>query len=152
VKRRLLALSSGGGHWIELLRLTPAFSNIEISFATVNCSNKEEVSGLKYTKFYTFDDVTRWNKIRWVKTAIQILRIIIKVRPHYIVTTGALPGYMAIRIGKLIGAKTVWIDSIANAGELSTAGKYAGKHVDLWLTQWEHLSGKTGPYYKGAVL
>ncbi|MBN1256111.1 MAG: UDP-N-acetylglucosamine--LPS N-acetylglucosamine transferase, partial [Planctomycetes bacterium] len=53
---------------------------------------------------------------------------------------------------KLIGAKTIWVDSIANGGELSLSGKLAEKYADLWLTQWEHLTTEKGPYCFGSVI
>jgi hypothetical protein len=55
-------------------------------------------------------------------------------------TTGASPGYFAIRIAGLLGARTVWIDSIANAESLSMAGRLAGRCADVWLTQWDSLA------------
>ena len=69
-----------------------------------------------------------------------------------IITTGAAPGYFALRFGKLFGTRTIWIDSMANAEELSKSGQEVGKHADLWLTQWEHLARPGGPHYMGAVL
>jgi len=68
------------------------------------------------------------------------------------VTTGAAPGYLAIRLGRLMGAKTIWVDSVANAEELSMSGRLAGRHAGLWLTQWAHLAGRPGPEYRGSVL
>jgi hypothetical protein len=41
---------------------------------------------------------------------------------------------------KLAGARTVWIDSIANSEKLSLSGRLVRKHVDLCLTQWPHLT------------
>jgi hypothetical protein len=69
-----------------------------------------------------------------------------------VISTGAAPGYFAVRIGKLFGARTIWVDSVANAEELSLSGKEAGRHVDLWLTQWPHLARPEGPHFKGNVL
>jgi hypothetical protein len=37
----------------------------------------------------------------------------------------------------------VWIDSIANAEQISLSAKLARPYADLWLTQWEELSRKT---------
>jgi UDP-N-acetylglucosamine:LPS N-acetylglucosamine transferase len=149
---RILAVSSGGGHWVEMLRLLPAFRSMDIGFVTVNDSYRSEVCGISGSRFYSVRDVTRWNKVRWLQTAFQILWIIIKERPDFIISTGALPGYMALRIGKFIGSKTIWIDSIANVEVLSTSGQRIGKHADLWLTQWEHLSKDGGPEYRGAII
>jgi len=36
-----------------------------------------------------------------------------------IVSTGAAPGYFAIVLGRLFGARTIWIDSMANIENLS---------------------------------
>ena len=83
--------------------------------------------------------------------------ILLRTRPDVVVTTGAAPGYFALRLGGLLGARTIWIDSIANVEELSLAGQKAGQTCDLWLTQWEHLakpadSKVKGPEYKGSVV
>ena len=83
--------------------------------------------------------------------------ILLRIRPDVVVTTGAAPGYFALRLGGLLGGRTIWVDSIANVEELSLSGQKAGQHCDLWLTQWEHLAkpvsteGK-GPEYKGSVV
>lgn len=69
-----------------------------------------------------------------------------------IISTGAAPGYFALRMGKWFRARTVWVDSIANVEELSLSGARAGRHADLWLTQWEHLAQPGGPEYRGSVL
>ncbi|EDY80443.1 hypothetical protein VDG1235_57 [Verrucomicrobiia bacterium DG1235] len=81
-----------------------------------------------------------------------ITALILRERPDTIVTTGAAPGYFAIRIGKLLNKRTIWVDSIANAEELSMSGTKAGKHADLWLTQWAHLEKPAGPKFAGNVL
>jgi len=78
--------------------------------------------------------------------------LIVRERPDAIVSTGAAPGYLAIRIGGLIGCRTLWIDSIANVEQLSLSGRRALRHADLCLTQWEHLASQDGPRFEGAVL
>jgi UDP-N-acetylglucosamine:LPS N-acetylglucosamine transferase len=57
-----------------------------------------------------------------------------------IVTTGAAPGLFGIFIGKVLGVKTIWIDSIANVEKLSLSGKIASRMADRVYTQWEHLA------------
>ena len=73
-------------------------------------------------------------------------------RPDVVLSTGAAPGFFAILFGKLLGARTIWVDSIANAEQLSLSGKKAGRFADLWLTQWPHLAQPGGPLYKGSVI
>jgi UDP-N-acetylglucosamine:LPS N-acetylglucosamine transferase len=148
-RRKLIAVASGGGHWVQLLRLRPAFGDMEVIFATVNAGYRSQVLGVK---FYVINDANRWNKVGLFRLSLRLLWIIAKERPDVIVSTGAAPGYLALRIGHILGAQTVWLDSIANVEELSLSGKMVGKYADLWLTQWPHLAGPKGPYFAGSVL
>lgn len=148
-KKKILAVSSGGGHWVELIRIAPAFEGNDVAFATVDETYRSEAGS---ARFYTVRDVTRWNKWRWVQTFAKLIWIMLCERPDVVVSTGALPGYFALRLAKWFGARTIWLDSIANVDELSMSGKKIGKHADLWLTQWPHLARPNGPAYRGTVL
>lgn len=147
---KVLAISSGGGHWVQLLRLRPAFVGCDVTYATVREGYRTDVS--ENASFWLITDGNRWNKINLIRSALGVIRLILSVKPDVIVTTGAAPGYFAVRIGKWFGARVVWLDSVANAGELSLSGKQAGSFVDLWLTQWPHLSRHGGPHFFGNVL
>lgn len=148
-KKKILAVSSGGGHWVELIRIAPAFEGNNVSFATVDETYRSEAGS---ARFYTVRDVTRWNKLRWVQAFAKLMWIMLCERPDVVVSTGALPGYFALRLAKWFGARTIWLDSIANVEELSMSGQKIGKHADLWLTQWPHLAKPNGPLYRGTVL
>jgi len=146
---RVLCVSSGGGHWVELIRLAPAFEGADLAFATVSEAYREEAGG---ARFYTVADVTRWDAWRWPQTLVKLVWIFWRERPDVVVSTGALPGYFSLRLAKWFGARTVWLDSIANVEALSMSGQKIGKHADLWLTQWPHLAEPEGPLYRGTVL
>lgn len=134
---------------MELIRLAPAFEGHDVAFVTVNEAYRSEAGS---ARFYTILDVTRWNKLRWVQTFVKLAWVFWCERPDVVVSTGALPGYFALRLAKWFGARTVWLDSIANVEELSMSGQKIGKHADLWLTQWSHLAKPDGPLYRGKVL
>lgn len=146
---RVLALSSGGGHWVQLLRLRPAFKDCDITYATVSKGYESEVEG---AKFRVIVDSNRDQKLKLILSFFSIACLILKERPHAILSTGAAPGFFALLIGKFLGKKTIWLDSIANAEELSMSGRKAGKYATHWLTQWEHLAKPEGPHYCGNVL
>lgn len=148
-KRKILAVSSGGGHWVELIRLVPAFEGHAVVFVTVDKAYRGEIGS---ARFYTVRDVTRWNRLRWVQTLAKLAWILMRERPDVVVSTGALPGYFALRLARWFGARTAWLDSIANVEELSMSGRKVGRYADLWLTQWPHLAGLDGPQYRGSVL
>lgn len=147
--RRVLAISSGGGHWVQLLRLRPAFDGHDVTFATVHESSRDMVDG---ADFRTVRDATRWDRWGLVVLSLQVAWLLVRLRPDVVVTTGAAPGYLAVWMGRFVRARTVWIDSIANAEELSMSGQKAGRVVDLWLTQWPELAAPDGPEFAGAVL
>lgn len=134
---------------MELIRIVPAFDGHDVAFATVDNTYR---SGAGSARFYTLRDVTRWNKLRWPQTVAKLIWILWRERPDVVVSTGALPGYFALRLAKYFGAKTIWLDSIANVEELSMSGQKICNYADLWLTQWPHLSRPDGPKYRGTVL
>lgn len=146
---KILAVASGGGHWIQLLRLRPAFVGAEISYASVDSALAKDVSG---HRFYRFPDANRQQKLALILQVMRIFWIVVKVRPDVVVSTGASCGYVAIRMGRLLGARCLFIDSIANAEKLSLSGHMACRHADLMLTQWPHLASSEGPKYEGSVL
>jgi UDP-N-acetylglucosamine:LPS N-acetylglucosamine transferase len=148
-RKKVLAVASGGGHWVQLLRLAPALVDFDVTFVGVSQAYRSEVAE---HKFYSVTDATRWDKIAMLKSAVQLAWIIWREKPDVVVSTGAAPGYFAIRLGRLFGARTIWLDSIANADCLSMAGELVGRYADLWLTQWPHLDRAEGPHYRGAVL
>jgi UDP-N-acetylglucosamine:LPS N-acetylglucosamine transferase len=150
VKRpKILAIASGGGHWIQLLRLRPALAGADLCYASVDHALAGDVAG---HPFYRFPDANRERKLDLVLQILRIAWILLRVRPDVIVSTGASCGYVAIRIGRIFGARTLFVDSIANAERLSLSGKLASRHANLMLTQWPHLAAAEGPQYRGSVL
>ena len=159
-RQRVLAISSGGGHWIELRRLRPAWQGCNVTYATAHPGYREEVEaepdpeGAR-VRFFWFPEANRWQKLRLAGQLLTIIWILIRVRPQVIVSTGSSPGYFAVRLGRmLLGARTIWIQSIADTEGMSLSGQLAGKHADLWLTQWAHLAQKekNGPRCEGSVI
>jgi len=160
---RVLAVASGGGHWVQLCRLVPAWDGCAVTYVTTDPGLRSGVEALAVARgqstpgFHVVAEANRWQKLRLLRSLLQMVMILLRIRPDVVVTTGAAPGYFALRLGGLMGARTIWIDSIANVEKLSLAGQKAGQHSDLWLTQWEHLAKPAGPEgkgpdYKGSVV
>ena len=143
-----MAVASGGGHWVQLQRVMPAFEGHDVTFVTINPTYKADVPG---ERVLIVRDSTRWNKLGLIILGLQVFLSLIRIRPHIVVSTGAAPGFMAIVLGRLLGAKTVWLDSIANVEEVSMSGRMVRRWAVLWLTQWPHLATDDGPKYAGRV-
>jgi UDP-N-acetylglucosamine:LPS N-acetylglucosamine transferase len=143
-------MASGGGHWIQLQRLRPAFAEFDVAFVSVYPDYEDDVKGSRY---YAVSDITRMSLGRLLVLVPQLLTILFRERPAVVVTTGSAPGLVCIALAKIFfGAKTIWIDSIANCERMSSSGKQARRFADEWLTQWPDLAGRGGPDYWGAVL
>ena len=155
---RVMAIASAGGHWIQLMRLRPAWRGLKVSYVSTDpglevvLKRDAEEYGDIIDGFFAVGDANKTEKVRLLRQLVQLFWVFAKTRPDVVITTGAAPGYFALRLGRLFGARTIWIDSIANAEELSLSGKMARKHADLWLTQWQHLETPDGPKYLGAVI
>ncbi|HED66542.1 MAG TPA: UDP-N-acetylglucosamine--LPS N-acetylglucosamine transferase [Planctomycetes bacterium] len=147
-QNKVLAVSSGGGHWVQLERLLPAFEGMRLFVATVE---PRSAGGAGAERVFRIIDASRWEKLRLLRSAFGLLAIVLRVRPDVMISTGAAPGFFALLFGKMIGSRTIWVDSVANADELSMSGKKAGRVADLWLTQWEHLAREGGPQFRGSV-
>lgn len=154
----VLAIASAGGHLVQLCRLMPAWEGCKTVIATTNEGYRGEVEalaeqcGLHPPTIEVVTEANRWQKLRMLRSIVDVGILMLRIRPHVVVTTGAAPGLIALFFARLVGARTVWVDSIANSDELSLSGKMAGRRADLWLTQWEHLSRSDGPYFRGSVL
>ena len=152
-RKVLLAVASAGGHWMQLRRLDEVCRKYDTVFVTTKADYREAVVGYR---FFQVKDVNRWKKWLIPLASLQLFWIVWRVRPDAILSTGALPGLLALFWGRVFGARGIWLDSIANSEELSMSGRFAGKIAGLWLTQWEELAGEgsdsSKPEYAGKVL
>ena len=149
-KRRVLFVSSSGGHWVQLRRLRPAFGGWSRHYACTDAGYRSRVDPEE--RFFGVPEATRWNKLRLIYQALVVLWTVLRTRPEVVVSTGASPGFFAMLFGRLLRRKTIWVDSIANVDEMSLSGRQARHFADLWLTQWQHLAQPEGPHCFGSLV
>ena len=147
-KLKILAVSSSGGHWIQLNRLRPFLSKHDTTYVSTDKTLKVTVS----ENFFSVRDANMCDKFGLIIQSFQILFVVVRVKPDIIISTGAAPGFFSMLIGKIFRKKTIWVDSMANANEMSLAGMKSRKFADIWLTQWPELASDNGPMFKGQVL
>lgn len=149
-RRRVLLVASGGGHWIELTRMSEAFRNCDCDFVST-VPNLYPPVGERPVR--TITDSSRDTRMNLLHSIVQIWKIIRETRPDLVVSTGAAPGAVAIILARLRGIQTIWIDSIANSEELSLSCKAVRPFAHLRLTQWPQLAQtRTGIQYFGRIL
>jgi len=149
-KKKVLAISSPGGHWIQLNKICNAMEDrFDVIYATAGTQYSSKNST---RKVHNIIDASADSKLKLIPLVLQLLLIMIKERPSTIISTGAAPGAIAILIAKFLPIKTIWVDSIANVAILSRSGRMVKNHADLVVTQWEPLSDGENIIYKGSVL
>lgn len=147
--KKILAVASGGGHWLQLRRVCAAFSGLEVVYVGTDAAADPDLDG----RYYAVGNVTRRNRLAFAVVTWQMIRILVRERPDVVVSTGAAPGFVALTAAKiLLRSRTVWIDSISSSGALTLSARLVRPVADLRLVQWEHLARPEGPEYWGAVL
>jgi UDP-N-acetylglucosamine:LPS N-acetylglucosamine transferase len=137
--KKILAISSPGGHWTQMQRISASFSSHDVVYVSTLKGYADEVRNNKY---YQVVDASSWSKLSLISLFFQLLKIILKERPDIVISTGAAPGFFAIIMSRCIGARTIWLDSIANYERISFSGRLVKYFTHLHLTQWEHLKNQ----------
>ena len=140
---KVLAVASGGGHIIELLRLQPAFDGHDLVYMSTHESFASSCKGFPYL---VVPDFSRWNPFKIPAAAWKMYKAMRGVKPDVVVTTGAAPGVVALLIGKLMGAKTIWVESLCHAEKISISGKICEFFADRVYTQWPYLASSKVVY------
>lgn len=145
----MLACASGGGHWIQLLRLRDAFEDFDVAYVSMFENYADAVPG---ARLHVVPDASRFDKLAFASVFVRALSIMLKERPAAVVTTGSAPMLSFILLGRMMGAKTLWIDSIANAERMSSSGRLARKLAHRTISQWEDVASREGVECWGSVL
>ena len=147
--KKILVVASAGGHWQQLMMIREAFTHHNVLYMTTKDGVAQQ-SGV--SPFVIVPDCNRNQPISVIQSFFSISKEILKFKPHIIITTGAMPGFLALLCGYLIRSKTVWIDSFANPEVMTMSGKYSKKIATLCLVQWEDLAKREGVEYAGRVI
>ena len=144
--KKVMFISSTGGHLDELLQLKIMFEKYDYHIITEktksNLSLKDKypnkVSFLVYGTY-----TTKLNKViypfKLLYNTIKSFLIYLKIRPEYIVSTGAHTAGPMCLIGHLLGSKIIFIETFANSKSKSRTGSLVYKFADLFIVQWESM-------------
>lgn len=139
-KMKIFAVASFGGHWIQLLRIMQSLDDkMEIIYLSTHPKCATLVEGHTY---YCLKDFSRWDFYKLVPVFFHTFKLVWHESPDVIISTGAAPGLICLIVGKMLGKKTIWIDSIANVQRLSFSGRVASKFVSRTYTQWQSLANE----------
>ena len=141
--KKVMFISSTGGHFSELMKLEPLFKNYKVTIVTESSKNKKKLKET-YRK-YNIHFLLKKSNIRIINIFKLFLNCFISLfyfilfRPKYIITTGAHTAGPMCCIGKIFRSKIIFIETMANINTPTTTGKYVYKFADLFIVQWEEM-------------
>lgn len=139
--KRVMFVASAGGHLSEILELEPLFKDYNVTLVTENTPstlNLKDKYNLKYVGYGSKQYMFRYVFI-FTFNILKSIYLILRYRPKVIITTGAHTGGIFVTVGKILGKKTIYIESMAKVNDLSKTGKFVYNIVDKFYVQWEDL-------------
>lgn len=143
MKKKVLFISSTGGHLDELMQLSPLFEKYNYYIITEKDKSNKSLKEKYGKKLYFLPYGTR-SKIfeyifKYLYLCIKTIYLYFKIRPKVIVTTGThTAGPMCI-LGKICGSKIIYIETFANINKKTATGRLIYPIADLFIVQWEEM-------------
>ena len=148
-KMKIALVCSHGGHLTQILYLMDVFKDYEPVLITYDNFRTRD---LEYNK-YLLENIGT-NIYKMIKAFFKIGKILFKEKPKVIISTGAEIAIPAFIISKIVGIKTIYIESFSRVKTKSGTGKIVYYFSDLFLVQWQELLDVYGKKakYVGAVI
>lgn len=140
--KKVLFISSTGGHLNELLQLTPIFKNYNSYLITEKTKStiglKDKFNKVNYLVYGTKDHLISYI-FKFLYNFLKSLILYIKIRPKVIVTTGTHTAVSMCYIGKLFGSKIIFIETFANRTTKTLSGRIIYPIANTFIVQWESM-------------
>ena len=136
-KIKICLVGSSGGHLTHLYMLKPFWKNKERFWVTFD--KEDAKSLLEGEKMYSCYFPTNRNIKNLIKNTFLAIKILFKERPNLIISSGAAVAVPFFYIGKLFGAKTVYIEVFDRIDKSTLTGKLVYPVTDRFIVQWEEM-------------
>lgn len=142
-KKRVLFISSTGGHLKELLQLKKIFNKYDSYLITEKTDSTKKLKNeykekMGYMVFGTKDHMLTY-PFKLLANCFISLYYFIKIKPKYIVTTGTHTAGPICYLGKIFGSKVIYIETMANISKKTITGKLIYPIADLFIVQWKSM-------------
>ena len=131
---KIIAISSAGGHLLELIKALP--KNIEDNIIYITYKNNLTAETLCSKKHFFIID-PHINKFKYIINMFQSLYLYLKIRPDIIISTGAGIAIPMIMIGYFFKSKIIFIETGARTKSESRTGRFVYNYCDLFIVQYK---------------
>lgn len=135
---KLLLVCSSGGHLLQLYSLLePLWREYDRAWVTFDKSDARSLLAGERTYWGHFP--TNRNVRNLFRNALLSWRVLRKERPHCVVSTGAGIGVPFLLLGRILGLRTIYIESFARKDNLSLTGRLLYPFVHKFFVQSQPL-------------
>ena len=135
INLKICLVGSSGGHLTHLYMLKPFGKNKKHFWVTFN---KEDArSLLSGERMYSCYYPTNRSIKALIKNTAIAWKVLRKERPNLIISTGAAVAVPFFYLGKLFGAKLIYIEVFDRIDKPTLTGKMVYPIVDEFIVQWE---------------
>ncbi len=142
IMKKVLFISSGGGHLEELLALKKLFDDVEYTIVTEKTPStlflKEKYQNVKYLVYGTQDHLLAYLFIFPFNILLSFF-MFIKIKPDFVISTGTHTAVPMCKIAHMFKKKVIWIETLANITTGTKAGKMIYPIADKFIVQWPEL-------------
>ena len=136
-KVKVCLVGSSGGHLAHLYMQKKYWQDKDHFWVTFD---KEDArSLLEGEKMYPAYYPSNRSLKALIINTYRAVKILIKEKPTMIITTGAAPAIPFFYLGKLIGAKTVYIEVFDRIDKPTISGKLCYPVTDRFFVEWEEM-------------
>lgn len=141
--KKVLFISSTGGHLNELLKLEPIFKDYDYHVITEKDKSTEYLKKIYINRIDFLPYCTRSKIVSYIFLyTILIFKSLIlffKIYPDVIITTGTHTAVPMCYIGKLFRKKIIYIETLANINRRTLTGKIVYPIANLFIVQWKKM-------------
>lgn len=134
---KIALVGSSGGHLTHLYQLKDFWKNKERFWVTFDKEDANSV--LDGEKIYHCYFPTNRNIKNLIRNTFLAIKVLFKERPDIIISSGAAVAVPFFYIGKLLGAKLVYIEVYDRIDKSTMTGKLVYPITDKFIVQWEEM-------------
>lgn len=139
--KKVMFISSVGGHLTQLLELKSIFKNYNYVLVTEKTSVTKDMNekyNMEYLLYGSRQYLFKYIFI-FLSNIFKSIYLFIKYRPNVIVTTGAHTSVPMCYIGKLFGKKVIFIESFAKRTSPTLSGRLVYPIASIFVVQWKSM-------------
>jgi UDP-N-acetylglucosamine:LPS N-acetylglucosamine transferase len=135
--RKVLLVSSSGGHLLELMQLRDQWPREERAWVTFPTS--DALSVLEDEQVWFAHHPTNRNIPNLLRNLLLAVRVVASVRPRAVISTGAGVAVPFCYVGRLLGARVVFIESFARISGPSLTARLVYPVATDFFIQWPSM-------------